>query len=64
MTTHCPHPVLGAEIDADEGDSQGIETILGANDTLCTPNHSAGTADSEGVLRRTLLDALDKSNIQ
>ena len=53
MTTHGPHPVLGVEIDAYEADSRGLETILGANHTLCTPNHSAGTADSEGAFRRT-----------
>lgn len=64
MTTHGPHLVLGTAIGADESGFRGFETILGANHTPCTPDHSAGTADSEGVPRRTSLDGLDRSNIQ
>lgn len=53
MTAHGRHMVLGVEIDDDESEPRGYETMLGANYTLCTSNHSAGTFDSEGVLRRT-----------
>lgn len=52
MTTRGPHLVVGIATGADESGPQGFETILGANHTPYTPNHSAGTADSEGVLRR------------
>jgi hypothetical protein len=64
MTTRGPHLVVGIATGADESGPRGFETILGASHTPYTPNHSAGTADSEGVLRHTLLDGLDKSNIQ